>query len=375
MPLLKTPHVAEDFVLPFSEARRQFRSLASTALDTLPGQLLHFAHPETGPQGEALSSDWLWLGEDSAPAVLVIISGTHGIEGYAGSGLQRHLLPDLVTVLQQKAGLAALVIHTLNPWGYAWQRRGDHKNIDLNRNFIDFDAPLPVNSGFNDLLPALAMPQEERSLLLNQWQRNLGATRYEEAVSGGQYQHSNSLFYGGKKPSWSHQTLLSGLNTLSLNRAKKILVLDLHTGLGPYGYGELISDHLPGSAGDIKAAQWFGDQVARPALGTSSSVPKIGLMDYYFHQLLGDRGCYMTYEMGSFGTEALFDVLCEEQRFYNANSGSTTYPISEEDNPASLAMMRHFCPDDPHWQAAVSMRFRQVVGIGIDQLLKEIRKQ
>ncbi|MFG1489566.1 DUF2817 domain-containing protein, partial [Oceanospirillum sp. HFRX-1_2] len=123
MPLLKTPHVAEDFVLPFSEARRQFRSLASTALDTLPGQLLHFAHPEIGPQGEALSSDWLWLGEDSAPAVLVIISGTHGVEGYAGSGLQRHLLPDLVTVLQQKAGLAALVIHTLNPWGYAWQRR------------------------------------------------------------------------------------------------------------------------------------------------------------------------------------------------------------------------------------------------------------
>lgn len=375
MPLLKTPLVAEDFVLPFSEARRQFRSLASTALDTLPGQLLHFAHPKTGPQGEALSSDWLWLGEDSAPAVLVMISGTHGVEGYAGSGLQRHLLPDLVSVLQQRANLAVLMIHTLNPWGYAWQRRGDHQNIDLNRNFIDFAAPLPVNAAFNDLLPALAMPREERSLLLNQWQRTLGTTGYEEAVSGGQYQHRDSLFYGGQKPSWSHQTLISGLNTLSLNRARNVLVLDLHTGLGPYAYGELISDHEPGSAGDIKAAQWFGNQVARPALGTSSSVPKTGLMDYYFYQLLGNRGCYLTYEMGSFGTDALFDVLCEEQRFYNNNQDSSEGSLSETDTPASLAMMRHFCPNDPHWQAAVSMRLRQVVGIGIDQLLKEIRKQ
>lgn len=372
MPLLRTPHVAEDFVLPFSEARRQFRCLASTALDTLPGQLLHFAHPEDGPQGEALSSDWLWLGEDSAPAVLVIISGTHGIEGYAGSGLQRHLLPDLVTVLQQNAGLAALVIHTLNPWGYAWQRRGDHKNIDLNRNFIDFDAPLPVNIGFNDLLPALEMPEEERSARLWQWQRNLGTSQYEEAVSGGQYQHSNSLFFGGKKPSWSHQTLLNGLTTLSLSRARRVLVLDLHTGLGPYGYGELISDHPPGSDGDKTSALWFGDQVARPALGTSSSVPKTGLMDYYFHGLLGARGCFLTFEMGSYGTDALFNVLCDEQRHVNATQNSLNPTAT--DHPTSIAMMRHFCPDDPHWQAAVSMRFRQVVGIGIDQLLKEIRK-
>lgn len=378
MPLLKTPFVAEDFVLPFVEARRQFRTLASTALDTLPGQLLHFAHPQAGPQGESLSSDWLWLGENSAPAVVVIISGTHGIEGYAGSGLQRQIMPDLISLLQQKAGLAALVIHTLNPWGYAWQRRGDHNNIDLNRNFIDFEAPLPVNAGFNDLLPALKMPTDERKALLKQWQNELGSTRYEQAVSSGQYQHNDALFYGGKKASWSHQTLLSGLHTLSLNKAKRVLVLDLHTGLGPYGYGELISDHVPGSPGDTRAAQWFGDQVSRPALGTSSSVPKTGLLDYYFHQLLGNQGCFLTYEMGSYGTEALFDVLCEEQRVFNdlkarIQMGELPANSSAEDHAASIAMMRHFCPDDPHWRAAVTMRFRQVVGIGVDQLLKEAR--
>ncbi|WP_051205837.1 DUF2817 domain-containing protein [Oceanospirillum maris] len=369
MPLLKTPVVADDFVLPFAEARRHFRSLASTALDTLPGQLLHFAHPETGPQGEALSSDWLWLGENSAPAVLVIISGTHGVEGYAGSGLQRQLLSDLVNVLQQRAGLSALIIHTLNPWGYAWQRRGDHNNIDLNRNFVDFSQLLPTNADFNDLHAALMLPARERSRALNQWQKHLGNRHYEQTVSGGQYQEASSLFYGGQKPSWSQQTLVSGLNILSLNRAKRVLVLDLHTGLGPYGYGELISDHPFGSAGDIRATQWFGDQVSRPELGTSSSVPKTGLMDYYFHRLLTDRGCFLTYEMGTYGTQALFDVLCEEQRMFNALGGDLG-----EQHPASLALMRHFCPDDVHWQAAVTARLRQVVGIGIDQLLKEVRK-
>ena len=35
------------------------------------------------------------------------------------------------------AGTAVVLIHMLNPWGAAWQRRHNEDNIDLNRSFVD----------------------------------------------------------------------------------------------------------------------------------------------------------------------------------------------------------------------------------------------
>ncbi len=41
--------------------------------------------PGTGPEGEALFTDTAWIGPEDAVKVLVVIGGTHGIEGFAGS--------------------------------------------------------------------------------------------------------------------------------------------------------------------------------------------------------------------------------------------------------------------------------------------------
>ena len=45
-------------------------------------------NPEKGPVGEDCIADVAWLGPEDASKLLILVSGTHGAEGYAGSGCQ-----------------------------------------------------------------------------------------------------------------------------------------------------------------------------------------------------------------------------------------------------------------------------------------------
>ena len=118
----------------------------------LPKGTRSFPLTSTGPNGESLATDCAWLGNTNADNVLVIIGGTHGIEGYAGSAVEYDFLQQHDSLPQQTA---VLLVHALNAWGYAWSRRCDEEGIDINRNFVDFHQPLPGNPGYLELRDAL----------------------------------------------------------------------------------------------------------------------------------------------------------------------------------------------------------------------------
>ena len=69
------------------------------------------------------------------------MSGTQWrVEGFAGSACQQgsvHSPPPLPD------DLAVVFVHAINPYGFAWIRRVNEDNVDLNRNCIDFAAGLP----------------------------------------------------------------------------------------------------------------------------------------------------------------------------------------------------------------------------------------
>ena len=85
--------------------------------------------------------------------MLSLLALRPGIEGFCGSGCQTGFLTE-----NWKSRLAidtALVlVHANNPHGFA-QRRINEDNIDLNRNFIDFDAKTPESPEYAELHPAL----------------------------------------------------------------------------------------------------------------------------------------------------------------------------------------------------------------------------
>ncbi len=138
---------AAHFSQSYAEARGRFLEAAGAA--ALPVQ--SHAHPLLGRDGEELAMDVVRDGPADAQALLVISSACHGVEGFCGSGVQVTLLRDTAwREAADRAGVAVLYIHGLNPYGFSWWRRTTHENVDLNRNFHDFGAPLPRNAAYDE---------------------------------------------------------------------------------------------------------------------------------------------------------------------------------------------------------------------------------
>lgn len=352
--------VIDTAIFPHSYADGRHRWLARAEQLPVPALLRSYPCSGAGPDGEELATDTLWIGSDEASKVLVLLAGTHGIEGFAGSAIQTDLL-NLIAGghVPVPADSAILMVHALTPWGYAWQRRCDADGVDLNRNIVDFTQPLPENRDYDLLKDAFYLPDAgQRNIVLAEFEQQHGRVALEKAVSAGQYSDPSGPFYGGQAP--AHGRLVCEDLIVHYALAQRDLaVIDLHTGLGSYGYGEIICDHEPDSSGTQTARRWYGDSVALPLLGTSSSVPKTGLLDYAWHAIMNANSCYVTLEFGSFSTDQLFATLLRDHQLW-----------AQSDNEQArrehrTAMRRHFCPDDRAWREMVLFRARQVIAQGL----------
>lgn len=354
----------------YAGARQKFLSIAAES----GAQLKSYMHPLTGPDGQVLATDTAWLGPEGAECVLVLISATHGVEGFHGSAAQIDwlkfgLLPD---------GCALLVVHAINPYGFAWLRRVTDGGVDLNRNFIDFALPLPENRGYDELAAAIVpVYLDEASMAvadarLKEYAADHGQAAYEAALSGGQFTHADGLFYGGSSPTWSRLTTEAIVRDFKLDRRLRVAVLDFHTGLGPFGYGEPICDHLPGTTGLELACKWYGPSVTEPAIGTSSSIAKQGLSDYGWQRMLGERVVFIALEFGTYPFEAMIDVLRADHWLHRHKEIDWH---SERARQIKATIRRHFYPETEDWQQMVLFRTRQCISQALAGLASEPRNQ
>lgn len=270
--------IAACFAQTYATARAKFLAAAESAHLDVQSHL----HPLRGRDGEPLAMDVVRDGPADAQRVLFISSACHGVEGFCGSGIQVALLQDAGwRALAREAGVAVVYIHALNPYGFSWWRRTTHENIDLNRNFQDFQQPLPANPGYEEiaqlLVPPTWPPRWRDQLSLLSFLLRRGVRAMQTAVSAGQYEHPQGLFYGGRSPSWSHVTLRQVLREHG-SSAKRVAWIDLHTGLGPSGVGERIYAGRKDEAAVARARAWWGDKITSIYDGSSSSAPLTGLM-------------------------------------------------------------------------------------------------
>lgn len=260
-----------------AEARGKFLDAAGRA-----GARLHrYVNEQAkGPAGEALATDVAWLGPPDAARVLATVSATHGVEGFCGAGVQTGTFAAGFGAALP-ADTALLAIHAINPYGFAWLRRVTEENVDLNRNFVAHDRDLPRNDGYVELADALCpaewsdAAQARARERIAAYGRRHGAALLQQAITGGQYSHADGIFYGGSGPTWARRTALR-IAAEHLARARRIAIIDYHTGLGPYGHGEKIVIHPPGSAALTRARDWYGDAVTSTFLGTSNSSAVLG---------------------------------------------------------------------------------------------------
>ncbi len=270
------------FSTSYAQARTRFLEAAATA--GVP--VTSYDHPLTGCDDEALAMDVAVAGDPQAQAMLIVSSACHGVEGYCGSGVQVASLFDSEWLEQVRAaGIGVMYIHALNPHGFSHKRRVTQENVDLNRNFADFDQPLPGNPAYGELhsllLPEVWPPDAANVQAIAAYLQQHGPVRFQAAVSKGQYGFPDGLFFGGSEPTWSNHTLRQVLRRFA-GKARRIAWIDLHTGLGPSGVGERIFACKDDPMALKRARQWWGGDGATPITstydGSSSSAPLTGLM-------------------------------------------------------------------------------------------------
>jgi hypothetical protein len=155
-------------------------------------------------------------------------------------------------------------------------RRVNEDNIDLNRNYVDFGEPQDPNEYYLEVKD-LVLPEhfgEESEAAMQDWIKENGVDNYQKAVMNGQRVDPQGVFYGGTRASWSNETMRKILPEV-LSRQKNVALMDIHTGLGPYGHGDLIHAYAKDSAGYTELQKWFGDEVIAISAGDYGEVAAV----------------------------------------------------------------------------------------------------
>ena len=338
------------FSATYAEARETFLDAARGAAASLSAYL----HPERGPEGGELATDVAWIGPADAHAVLVLVSGTHGVEGHCGSGAQVDWLRRGEATRLAERGIAALLVHAINPYGFAWSRRVTHENVDLNRNFIDLAQPLPANAEYDRLAAAVtpadwsAESQAAARAALLAYARENGFPALVQALSGGQDAHRDGIFFGGQAATWSRETL-TAIFRERLSAASDIGVIDYHTGLGPVGYAEQIVSAAPDTEEYRRAAQWHGLAATSMTSGASVSAKLAGdWLDAAPRLLSHARVTGIALEYGTVDTGKVMDAL-RADNWLHAHGD----PLSPQGQAIKAQMRAAFYVDDDVWRGMV----------------------
>jgi len=237
--------------------------------------------PVDGPSGEALHMGEFWYGPADAATVILLASGTHGIEGYAGAGLQVGLL-STGALDHLPEGVAVLFVHMVNPWGCAWDRREDQNNVDIFRNLVYAEPPFSDNPEYG-LIDGFLNPTEWSGPVKQRADREMaefidahGFDRLMSIMRWGQHEHPKGMTFHGTEPSWSRLTI-EDIARRRLAHAKRVVAVDLHTGLGGWGELVVVSYAAEGSAIGRRFHDWYPEEHLHFA-GGDPSIPCHAIM-------------------------------------------------------------------------------------------------
>jgi hypothetical protein len=331
----------------YAAARDCFLSLARPLALNIESHV----HPLQGPDGE-IAMDIATFGKADASNVLVMTSGTHGVEGYCGSFIQceflhRGLLENL------PEDFCLVMIHGVNPYGFAWQRRVNEDNIDLNRNFIDHDHGARKNTGYVELSALLEPKIWDDASTAAMWQQIFAiANQHDDepgwqamAITSGQTDYPNGVFYAGQGPAWSNLRIREFVTRL---KGKHVAWLDIHTALGAYGEAECIVEYSPDSAPLKHAHKLWGDRVRNTKTNESLSADIAGSMGAGAHETLGDDLVFCGLEYGTVKSKQVLEAVIADQWLHRYGDLA-----SAQGQAIKQQMMDAFYPDDPNWRASV----------------------
>jgi len=326
-----------------------------------------------GADGCELAIDTAALGPAIPDSLLVVSSGIHGAEGRAGSALQHLLLtqPEAAGFLPPEMGL--LLVHALNPWGFDMGRRVNEHNVDLNRNFLRHPEEHEIRPDYERLKVHLnpTHMDEEHDALARQaftaFAREHGGARLQQALSAGQHAHPKGTQYGGHEAEPSNQ-LLRKIAREGMCGVSRAAWIDVHTGLGPHGVPELITELPPSDPIYRRGRAWYGDAFRSAASGESVSASLSGVIEVGLCEE-ADPACELTPFTAEFGTyppERVFWALRADNWLQHHGDRA-----SARGQAVHSELQEVFSPRDPGWQSAVLEAGARVVRQAREGLIQD----
>jgi hypothetical protein len=306
-----------------------------------------------------------WPAKNKTDKLLVLFSGTHGVEAFVGSAVQRWMVDQ--SYVQNREGVNILMVHGLNVYGFKNKRRVNENNIDLNRNFVvDRTSWNSDDSGYTNLYDYLN-PKDEATYgfwpeVKFLWTAVVKIIRYglenlRNAVLRGQYTYPEGLYFGGKENS-KQSELLNILVDKFVAGHSKVFVIDLHTGYGTRGKLHLL-------ANGQKEGNPLNRVFTEPNEIDYGSDEKFysvqgEMLTYFIHQIglhLKDKApeaAGITFEYGTLDSqkttgsvESLRRMVFENQNFWHP---STDPKVKDSINHDFVEM---FHPSDRKWRKAI----------------------
>lgn len=334
----------------YAEAREKFLGLASGR----GAEVQSAVHPTArGALGEELAIDIATFGDPRAAKTLLLVSGTHGQEGFVGSALQIEFLREWTI----PEGVNVIALHALNPWGFSHLSRTDEQNIDVNRNFTDYGVPLPQDELYPEIFPALCPDDWTAETLDWSEARDRLASRHgvqmmQTTIGGGQIVEPTGMNYVGAEPSWSRTVVEHALPRV-LRHATKIGFIEWHTGVGAYGELSHATSCAPGSPEYERVFRWLGDE-ARSTFSDGMEYAGGVTPNYrgWFSAWLPSTAPHaewagLVVEVGTYDVISVVDGI-RMDRWLKFGQGTSTASREE----IRRTMLDRLYPSDPEWRAS-----------------------
>ena len=334
----------------YATARHRFREMAANA----NARLERYPVNIEGREHDSLTIDVAIIGCPDPSWSVVLSSGIHGIEGFFGSAIQCAWLAQVAAKGLNPEDGNIVLIHAVNPYGFASLRRTNEHNVDLNRNFLMSDKDYhgapdgyeSLNSFLNPSSPSSLEPFRLK-VLWKLWR--MGLPTLKNLIAGGQYEFPRGLFFGGHGREQSTQIIQDNIERWIVG-AGDIVHLDFHSGLGQYGEYKLLLVESKNSPEIQWSRDTFGPEyVELLANAEGTAYTASGIMgDWIARNLRGRNYRFVGAEFGTYSIIRVLRALRAENRVHFFCS-----PSDARYKSAKAELLECFCPANNQWRETV----------------------
>jgi hypothetical protein len=353
-----------DFPSAYADSRNSFR----TAAERLGFELESYSIGLQGPDGEDLAIDVAISPNATAQKGLVLSSGLHGVEGFFGAAVQQRFLNQWTN----SPNIKSVLIHGINPYGFAWIRRFNEANVDLNRNFLLAGEEYSgAPDGYREL-DSFLNPRRAPSRWELFWPKALlllarhGLASLQKAIAAGQYEYPQGIFFGGNGIARSNEILRGNLMRW-VDGCERVVHLDFHTGLGRSGTWKLLIDY-PLSDSQLEfLTKWIGREFFEAYDAQDRSYDaRGGLGEWCSEQGLAPDYLFACAEFGTHDPVTVLRALREENQ---------AHFFGERDSASSIRakqkLLEAFCPQSPAWRRQVILAADQLTSNAMKGLIED----